>query len=167
MKWTHNWRRLWQVTSPRPRRMVSPLTHKQVERSEVEIFDEPTTAQRNLLVDDNQSIRDSLGAVLKHSGFEVVTAANVNDALRLISSETFDVLLSDLHMPHAGDGLTVVSAMRNSNPKAITFIFSGYPEMNEAAAAILLQADEILVKPMEVKRLVKTIKDRLKQGAGP
>jgi hypothetical protein len=38
-------------------------------------------------------------------------------------------------MPHAGDGLTVVSAMRNSNPKAITFIFSGYPEMNEAAAA--------------------------------
>ena len=87
--------------------MVSPLTHKQVERSEVEILDEPTTAQRNLLVDDNQSIRDSLGAVLKHSGFEVVTAANVNDALRLIGSETFDVLLGDLHMPHAGDGLTV------------------------------------------------------------
>jgi DNA-binding response OmpR family regulator len=133
----------------------------------MDIVDEPTTAQRILLVDDNQSIRDSLGAVLKHSGFEVVTAANVNDALRLIGSETFDVLLSDLHMPHAGDGLTVVSAIRNSNPKAITFIFSGYPEMKEAAAAILMQADEILVKPVEVKRLVKTIKDRLKKGAAP
>jgi YesN/AraC family two-component response regulator len=70
-------------------------------------------------------------------------------------------------MPHAGDGLTIVNAMRNSNPKAVTLKFSGYPEMKEAASAILMQADELLVKPMDVKRLVKTIKDRLKQGAAP
>jgi DNA-binding response OmpR family regulator len=147
--------------------MESPLTPKQDTFSDLENFEAPTTGQRILLVDDNQSVRDTLSAVLQQSGFEVVTASNVNDALRLIGSETFDILLSDLHMPHPGDGLTVVSAMRNSNPKAITFIFSGYPEMKEAAAAILLQADEILVKPMEVKKLVKAIKDRLKQGAAP
>jgi CheY-like chemotaxis protein len=92
-------------------------------------------------------------------------AANVNEALALIPSQVFDVLLSDLHMPGAGDGLTVVSAMRHSNPKAVTIIFSGYPEMKEAAAAILLQADEILLKPMAPGILIETIRDRLKRGA--
>jgi CheY-like chemotaxis protein len=126
-------------------------------------FDQPVL-RRILLVDDSQMVRDSLSAVLEQNGFEVVVAANVNDALRLIGAQTFDVLLSDLHMPDAGDGLTVVSAMRHSNPSAVTFIFSCYPEMKEAAAAILMQTDEILVKPLEVRKLVDAIKDRLKLG---
>ena len=130
-------------------------------------FGRPGTKRGLLLVDDSETVRVSLGAVLEYNDFEVVAAANVNDALRLIGSQTFDVLLSDLHMPNPGDGLTVVSAMRHSNPKAVTFIFSGYPEMKEAAAAILMQADEILVKPLDVSSLVDTIKDRLAQEAAP
>ena len=120
-----------------------------------------------LLVDDNDSVLNSLSMVLKHSGFEVVSATNVNDALKHIGSQSFDVLLSDLHMPNPGDGLTVVSAMRHSHPKAVTLLFSGYPAMKEAAAAILLQADEILVKPLEVETLIKTIRDRLKLKRTP
>jgi hypothetical protein len=57
-----------------------------------------------------------------------------------------------------------VSAMRHSNPAAVTIIFSGFPEMKEAAAAILLQADEILVKPMAPMLLIQTIRERLKRG---
>src|ERR1700726_535276 len=91
-----------------------------------------------LLVDDNDAIRDGINETLETEGFEVFTAANVNDALQLIGSQKFDVLLSDLHMPDPGDGLTVVSAMRHSNPKAVTLIFSRYPEMKESAAAILM-----------------------------
>ena len=124
----------------------------------------PLPKARVLLVDDEEVIRDSLTLVLQFGGFEVVTASNVNEALQVIGSETFDVLLSDLHMPGAGDGLTVVSAMRHSNPRAVTIIFSGYPEMKEAAAAILLQADEILVKPMAPQMLIETIQERLKRG---
>jgi len=40
--------------------------------------------------------------------------------------------------------------MRNSNPKAVTIIFSAYPEMKRAAAAILAQTDDILVKPAAI-----------------
>ncbi|MHB1745582.1 MAG: response regulator [Acidobacteriaceae bacterium] len=119
---------------------------------------------RVLLVDDTDSVRVSLQMVLEHHEFEVVAATNVKDALQLISTQGFDVLLSDLHMPGAGDGLTVVSAMRHSNPAAVTVIFSGYPEMKEAAAAILMQADEILVKPLDPRTLVETIRERLKRG---
>src|ERR1700678_2294105 len=124
----------------------------------------PTKA-KILLVDDDDLIRTALREILEHGDFEVVTASSVNDALRLIGSEVFDVLLSDLHMPGAGDGLTVVSAMRHSNPRAVTIIFSGFPQMKEAAEAILLQADEILVKPMSPVALIQIIRERLERGA--
>ena len=128
---------------------------------------EPLPKPRILLVDDNDTLRVTLSEVLRRNGFEVVVAANVNQALKLIGAQTFDVLLSDLHMPQPGDGLTVVSAMRHSNPKAVTLIFSAYPEMKQATAAILLQADDILIKPLAVDSLVKTIRDRLLQGTIP
>jgi len=72
--------------------------------------------------------------------------------------------LSDLHMPGAGDGLTVVSAMRHANPEAVTLLLSAFPEMSAAANAILLQADEILVKPMNIPDLLDAITQRLAKG---
>jgi DNA-binding response OmpR family regulator len=128
---------------------------------------EMPAAPRVLLVDDDETVLDVLTQVLEHDGFEVSSAANVNQALVLIAAQTFDVLVSDLHMPVHGDGLTVVSAMRHSNPKAVTVIFSAYPEMKLAAAAILRQTDEVVAKPLGVENLVAVIRERLKQGAHP
>ena len=121
--------------------------------------------RRVLLVDDDEDLLVVQGAVLEDEGFEVAVAANVNEALRLIAAERFDVLLSDLHMPDAGDGLTVVSAIRHSNPNAVTFILSGYPQMDDAAKAILLQMDGVLTKPISPDLLVKAINDRMRLGA--
>jgi DNA-binding response OmpR family regulator len=121
---------------------------------------------RLLLVDDDPILRQTISLILEHGGFEVHCAENVNEALKLISSESFDVLVSDLHMPNDGDGLTVVSAMRHANPKAVTIIFSAHPEMKAAAAAILAQTDDILVKPAAVGNLVALIRDKLKTGPG-
>jgi len=91
---------------------------------------------RVLLVDDDEVVRMSLTFVLEQSGFTVTSASNVPEALRYISSESYDVLLSDLHMPGAGDGLTVVSAMRHANPQAVTLLLSAFPEMTAAAQVI-------------------------------
>jgi CheY-like chemotaxis protein len=77
-----------------------------------------------LLVDDDEVVRYSLCRILEQDGFAVTTAANVSEALKHINSVLFDVLLTDLHMPGAGDGLTVVSAMRHSNPNAVTMVLS-------------------------------------------
>jgi CheY-like chemotaxis protein len=121
-----------------------------------------------LLVDDNEQVRTTLGAVLEANHFRVTSAANVSEALQLIGKHTFDVLLCDLHMPGAGDGFTVVSAMRHTNENAITLVFTGYPALKEAMQAILLQADEILVKPMDVAELVELIREKLaKRGKRP
>lgn len=116
---------------------------------------------RILLVDDNDDVRAMFQEGLEYHGFEVIPAASVNEALHLISADNFDVLLSDLHMPDAGDGLTVVSAMRHAHPKAVTLVLSGYPAMQEAMTAILLQADEILVKPVGLAEISELIQKKL------
>jgi ActR/RegA family two-component response regulator len=123
------------------------------------------TAPRLLLVDDNESVRVTLKAALEINGFDVTSAAGVNEALQCIGASDFDVLISDLHMPDRGDGLTVVSAMRNAHPKAVTLVYSGYPEMEEATNAILLQADQILLKPLKIKDLVTVINENLVSGS--
>jgi CheY-like chemotaxis protein len=120
---------------------------------------------RILLVDDDESVRLTLAAVLAKSDFDVTAAASVPEALRHISSQKFDVLLSDLHMPNPGDGLTVVGAMRHANPQAVTMLLSSFPAMDAAAKAVILHADEILVKPLRVQALVASIRHRLAAGA--
>jgi CheY-like chemotaxis protein len=116
-----------------------------------------------LLVEDDDSIRKTTRAILEHAGFHVVEAANAHDALEILPVQSFDALVTDLHMPKDGDGLTVVSAMRHFNPDAVTLILSGFPEMNKAAAAILAQADGILVKPCGPLNLIDSLWDHLKK----
>ena len=122
---------------------------------------EQAIAHRVLLVDDDGAVRAMMNEALTRKGFEVVTAACVPDALRLITTENFDVLITDLHMPNPGDGFTVVSAMRHSQPDALTLLVSGYPDVESAMAAILLEADEVLVKPFAIGRLTELIQERV------
>jgi len=120
-----------------------------------------TARPRILLVDDDEVVREMLKELLEMNQFLVTTAANVPGAIHLIDTEHFDVLISDLHMPGAGDGFTVISAMRHTNPAAVTLLFTSFPDLKEAMDAILLQADEILVKPMPIPEMVSVIRERL------
>ncbi len=89
-------------------------------------------ATKILLVDDDALQNVIMRKLLEHEGFEITVAENVAEALKLISSERYDVLLSDLHMPGAADGLTVIGAMRHLNPDAIAILLTGFPEMDVA-----------------------------------
>ena len=85
------------------------------------------------------------------------------EALQHIASESFDVLLSDLHMPGDGDGLIVVGAMRHANPKAVTLLLSANPDMTKATAAILRQVDDIVTKPVKAGAILQAIRQHLAQ----
>jgi DNA-binding response OmpR family regulator len=112
-------------------------------------------------VDDDDAVRDMMTRTLEHKGFAVVAAASVTEALKLIMTQNFDVLITDLHMPHPSDGFAVITAMRHTQPKALTLLVSGYPDVQGAMEAILLQADEIIQKPFESKRLAALVHDKL------
>jgi len=64
-------------------------------------------------------------------------------------------------MSNPGDGFTVVAAMRHSQPNALTLLVSGYPDLQSAMAAILLETDEIIVKPFEAGRLAELLHEKV------
>jgi CheY-like chemotaxis protein len=70
-------------------------------------------------------------------------------------------LLSDLNIGNPGDGLTVVSAMRRTQPEAVTIILTGYPAFETALEAIRQQVDDYIVKPASIPVLVSTIESKL------
>jgi len=118
-------------------------------------------SEKVLLVDDDEAVLELMSQSLKTKGFEVVAVGGVTDALKCISTEKFDVLITDLHMPNPGDGFTVISAMRHSQPDALTMLLSGFPDVKSAMEAIILEADEIVVKPVEIKQLAEIVRERL------
>jgi DNA-binding response OmpR family regulator len=122
---------------------------------------ERTTTHKILLVDDDEAMLDMMNETRKGKGFDVVPVASVTEALKLITTESFDVLITDLHMPNPGDGFTLVTAMRHSQPKALTLLVSGYPDVQSAMAAILLEADEIIVKPFETGKLAELVREKV------
>jgi DNA-binding response OmpR family regulator len=118
-------------------------------------------SHRVLLVDDDEAVLTMMSATLERKGFDVVPATNVTEALKLITTESFDVLITDLHMPNPSDGFAVITAMRHSQPDALTLLVSGYPDVKSAMDAILLEADEIIVKPFEAGKLADLVRDKL------
>ena len=122
---------------------------------------EQLVTHKILLVDDDDAVRAMMKATLERKGFDLVAVSSVTEALRHITTESFDVLITDLHMPNPSDGFAVVTAMRHSQPDALTLLVSGYPDVQSAMAAILLEADEIIVKPFEVGRLAELVREKM------
>jgi len=124
-------------------------------------------ATRLLFVDDEAALRSMWSAIFSVEGFSVKVAATVAEALSLITSEKFDVLIADLNIGEAGDGFTIVSAMRRMQPNAVTIILTGYPAFQAALRAIHEQVDDFLVKPAEPKEVVELIRQNLTRARKP
>ena len=119
---------------------------------------ETLEGRRVLLVDDEAALREMMSETLGEQGFHVVCAGSVVEALKHITQERFDVLLTDLHMPNPGDGFTVITAMRHCQPEALTLLMSGYPDVQTAMSTILLEADKIVVKPFDGRNFAEFVR---------
>ena len=116
---------------------------------------------RLLFVDDEPNSRLTLPAILRMHGFEVSVAATVQEALAMINSQSFEVLLSDLNIGQPGDGFVVVSAMRRTHPEAVTMIITGFPAFESALEAIRNQVDDSITKPAEIPKLVEALRQKV------
>jgi DNA-binding response OmpR family regulator len=115
-----------------------------------------------LFVDDEPAMRSTLPPILQMHGFKVTSAGSVAEALQAIAAASFDVLISDLNIGSPGDGFTVVSAMRRTQPNCVTLILTGYPAFESALQAIRSQVDDYLIKPAAVDELVASIEKKLR-----
>jgi ActR/RegA family two-component response regulator len=121
-------------------------------------------ATKVLLVNDDEVVGVALAEVLEQRGFAVTCATNLVEALKRVSLEPYDALLTNLHTSRARDGLMLVNALRHANPSAVTLLLSAFPQLEAAAQAILLQADEILARPMDTASLVDVLTHRVRIG---
>lgn len=122
--------------------------------------------ERVLLVDDEPGVRATLSEILRLQGFDVTVAGTVSEGLDAISGENFNALISDLNIGEPGDGFTLVSAMRRTQPEAITIIITGYPAFDSALEAIRSQVDGYLIKPTKVPELLKLLRKELEASHG-
>jgi len=125
------------------------------------------TRPKVLLVDDDANEIFLTRKALEGKNCEVVATTSVTEALRQISAQRFDILITDLHMPDPGDGFAVVTSMRHFQPQVLTLVVSDYPDVQKAMTAILLQADEVLVKPFDVEQLGRLLDKRKLAGKPP
>jgi DNA-binding response OmpR family regulator len=116
---------------------------------------------RILLVDDEPTIRLTLPQILQMHGFQVTSVSTVPEALDAIARQPLEVLLADLNIGQPGDGFTVVSAMRRTQPTAVTIIITGFPAFETALEAIRNQVDDYIVKPADIPSLIRVIEEHL------
>lgn len=113
---------------------------------------------RVLVIDDEEDVADLLAEILELSGYEVMAAGSGADALRLIEHEDFDVVLSDVRMPHL-DGPALYNILRERKPDlADRLAFVTGDTMSPKARRFLESTDrpyiEKPINPKEVRRLV-------------
>jgi two-component system KDP operon response regulator KdpE len=127
------------------------------------------TQQSILVVDDEPPMRKLLSSNLKASGFDVRTAADGSEALKLIDEHRFDLLLLDVGIP-GPTGMQVLETVRRDAELPV-LIVSGRGRERDKVEALNLGADDYLSKPFGVAELlarVNALLRRVNQGArGP
>ncbi|MGZ4813890.1 MAG: response regulator [Terriglobales bacterium] len=113
--------------------------------------------RRLLLVDDDRTLLECHEAVFQRQGFETTSASTVREALYTIASQPFDIVVTDLNIGEPGDGFTIVSALRRTNPNSAALIITGYPAFDSALEAIRKQVDDYLIKPVPAQELIATV----------
>lgn len=99
-----------------------------------------------LLVDDEAVVRFTVSTLLTAQNFKVTAVATVSEALDLIHTEKFELLVSDLNMAARHDGLKVIEAMRRKQPNCLTFILTATPDLESLLWAIRNRVDDYFMK---------------------
>ncbi len=117
---------------------------------------EATSKRQILIVDDEDQVRAALARALRGGGYEVTPASSVSEAKRLLTAGSFDLILSDLHMPYEG-GLELLQFVRDTDPDLPVILITGAPTTESAVGAMQLKATGYFTKPIDPPRLLAEI----------
>ena len=112
-----------------------------------------------LVVDDEESVLDSLQSILENAGYRVVTAQTGQKALEKAQFIPFDAILVDLKLPDI-DGADLLLRLPK-NREMIKIIITGFSTPEEGAKAADCGADDFFVKPVQPIDLLNTLRTRL------
>lgn len=119
---------------------------------------DPTFLNKSvLIVEDEEIIRDTLSEFLAGEGFEVGTASNVAEALKLVRERDFDVGICDVQLPD-GDGVQLLRRLHRLNPGMFVLIISAYATVENTVEAFTAGAFDYLIKPVVFDELINRLK---------
>jgi len=122
-----------------------------------------------MVIDDDEAIRDLLKAILEREGYEVTSAADGKEAIRLFRRNPSDLIITDIIMPQQ-EGLKTISDLRREHPEVRIIAISGggqYGLGEYLDVATALGADQTFAKPFDRLELVKAVRKLLSQKRSP
>jgi DNA-binding NtrC family response regulator len=120
---------------------------------------------RILVIDDDESIRKTITSILEEKGYTVDTAENGKEAIRKSKTKFYNLALIDIRLPDM-EGTKLLTAMRETVPKMVKIIVTGYPSLHNAVEAVNKGADAYVLKPFNVEKTLKTIEEQLEKQKG-
>jgi len=110
-----------------------------------------------LLVDDDEFSRNLYSDILKEDGYKIKTAANADEALKILQSSPYDILLTDYVMPGM-DGIELAKSVRELHPTTDSIIMTAHGTMESAIEAMKYGIQDYLLKPVNPEELKLTVK---------
>jgi DNA-binding NtrC family response regulator len=117
---------------------------------------------RILVVDDDESIRKVLTAILEDQGYAVESADSAKKAIQKTKRKIYNLALIDIRLPDM-EGINLLTRMKDTTPKMRKIIITGYPTLKNAVEAVNKGADAYIVKPFDMEKVLKKIKEQLKR----
>lgn len=117
-----------------------------------------------LVIDDQRAIRSTLQDILEMEGHAVVLADDGVKGVEAFAAEAPDLVLTDIKMP-AMDGMEVLDKIMQSKPDCPVIMISGHGDIDTAVESIKKGAYDFIQKPLDLNRLLITIKNALEKGA--
>ena len=119
-----------------------------------------TEKPRIILVDDDETIRDTVSTALEENGYAVDTVKNGKDAITASKTKFYNLALIDIKLPDM-EGVELLTAMKDTTPKMVKIIVTGYPSLENAIKAVNQGADGYIVKPFKNEELFDMIQKHL------
>lgn len=119
---------------------------------------------RILVVDDEQSIRNTLRDILEFESYIVDEASDGMDCLAKVKQNNYDVIIMDVKMPKL-DGMEALEKIQSINPDIPIVIISGHGNIDTAVEAVKKGAFDFIQKPMDLNRLLITIRNAMDKSS--
>ena len=113
-----------------------------------------------MVIDDDRPIRSTLREILEFEKFKVEDAEDGATALKLVKDKKFDLILCDIKMPKM-DGIEVLNKLQESHHDIPVVMISGHGTIETAVEAIKLGAFDFIAKPLDLNRLLVTVRNAL------
>lgn len=123
----------------------------------------PQKARSILIVEDETSLNEAYQIILANAGYDILSAFDGKEALKIVSETKPDIILLDLRMP-VMDGISFLKEYKPTDKKTKVIVFSNYDMQKEIEEAYELGAHKYILKAWaSPKELLKLVKDTLEE----